>query len=285
MKMNKNLPFFIEISSSMESQRDELAHWHNSIELIEVLDGNYSCHVDNKTFLAQKGDLCIINKGRIHRVLDRAPSREEVCLKKSFIFNPEDIVKNSELYQEYVSPLLSEHAFSHMQLHSHKGIGREIFHLIDEIEDLAKKESDAHELEILGLLYMLIRRLFLVYDLKKKEGEEDFNSNNHLQRRMTNYIYEHFGEKLSLDDIANAGNISRSTCIRLFNEYTGKSPIDFLNSYRLEVSSQFLKDKKRRITDIAQECGFTQQSYYNRMFRKEFGLTPNEYRKQWQDFQ
>lgn len=281
MNESKNkLPFFIEVNSSSQNQREELAHWHNSIELIEVLDGNYSCHVDDKTFIAQKGDLCIINKGRIHRILDNSREIQKSCIKKSFFFNPDDIIDNSELYTKYVEPLLEAHAFSHMQLHSHKGIGKEIFHLIDEIEVLSQNQSDAHELEILGLLYMLIRRLYLAYELKKKELNEEFNSNTHLQRRMTNYIYEHFGEKLSLDDIANSGNISRSTCIRLFNEYTGKSPIDFLNSYRLEVSSQLLKDKKRRITDIAQECGFTQQSYYNRMFRKEFGLTPNEYRKQ-----
>jgi len=279
-KTKNKLPFLIEVNSSSPNQRDELAHWHNSIELIEVLDGNYSCHVDNKTFIAQKGDLCIINKGRIHRILDNSREIQKNCIKKSFFFNPDDIIDNSELYTKYVEPLLEAHAFSHMQLHSHKGIGQEIFRLIDEIEVLSKNQSDAHELEILGLLYMLIRRLYLAYELKKKELNEEFNSNTHLQRRMTNYIYEHFGEKLSLDDIANSGNISRSTCIRLFNEYTGKSPIDFLNSYRLEVSSQLLNDKKRRITDIAQECGFTQQSYYNRMFRKEFGLTPNEYRKQ-----
>ena len=279
-KTKNKLPFLIEVNSSSPNQREELAHWHNSIELIEVLDGNYSCHVDDKTFIAQKGDLCIINKGRIHRILDNSREIQKNCIKKSFFFNPDDIIDNSELYTKYVEPLLEAHAFSHMQLHSHKGIGQEIFRLIDEIEVLSRNQSDAHELEILGLLYMLIRRLYLAYELKKKELNEEFNSNTHLQRRMTNYIYEHFGEKLSLDDIANSGNISRSTCIRLFNEYTGKSPIDFLNSYRLEVSSQLLKDKKRRITDIAQECGFTQQSYYNRMFRKEFGLTPNEYRKQ-----
>lgn len=273
------LPFYIETECS-DNKRHELSHWHNSIELIEVLDGHYHCHVNEEHFITQKGQLCIINKGRIHRIMQEMQGTQEHCLKKTLIFNPDDIVQDKESYEKYILPLMQDDAFSHMQFFAHKGIGKEIVQLIDTIDDLNTRKPEGFELEAMALLYMLVRRLYLAYERKKHELSDTYNSNIHIQRRMTTFIYEHFGEKIGLDDIAAAGNISRSTCIRFFNEYTGKSPIDFLNSYRLEVSCQLLQNDNQRITDIAQRCGFTQQSYYNRMFRKEFGLTPNEWRKQ-----
>ncbi|MBS4900253.1 MAG: AraC family transcriptional regulator [Clostridiales bacterium] len=281
MKDNKNMPFIIEINESSEINRDELAHWQNSIELIEILDGSYQCHVDGGHFLSGKGDLCIINRGSIHRVLEEKSGNVQYCRKKVFIFNPDDIVDDNDIYRKYVQPLLEDNAFSHLKFNSNKGISKEIFALIDDIEQLTIDRPVGYEMESIGLIYMILRRLYLAYELKKNDLNEDFNSNVHVQRRMLSFIYDYFSDKVTLDDIAGSGRVSRSTCIRLFHEYTGKSPIDFLNSYRLEVSAQLLTSGRRPITDISQDCGFSQQSYYNKMFRKEFGMTPNEYRKKY----
>ena len=97
---------------------------------------------------------------------------------------------------------------------------------------------------------------------------------------MTSFIHEHFGSKIGLEDIAEVGQVSKSTCIRLFHKYTGKSPIDFLNSYRLQMSAEKLVATSEQITEIAYACGFGQPSYFNRLFLKEYNMTPNQYRKQ-----
>lgn len=65
----------------------------------------------------------------------------------------------------------------------------------------------------------------------------------------------------------------------LFKKYTQNSPIEFLNLYRLEVSTSFLKNTTDNISTISLNCGFGQQSYYNRLFIREYGITPKEYRK------
>ena len=274
-KQNFIIPFLIEKNEIEEI--DELAHWHHSFEFIEILEGEYQCHVSGKTFLAHPGDLCIINRSRIHRILNQ---KKERCRKKVLIFDPDYFIHNPEIYQKYVKPLQEETAFSHMQLKFKSGMGAELIHLIDEIDRLNSEKPVGYEMETIGLIYLLLRRLYLVHHQQEKLLQENYDLNSTIQRKMTLYIYEHYAEHLTLEKIAQAGLVSKSTCIRLFKEYTGKSPIDFLNRYRLEVSSQLLKNSHRSITDIAFECGFSQASYFNRQFKKEYGSSPNQYRQQ-----
>jgi AraC-like DNA-binding protein len=96
---------------------------------------------------------------------------------------------------------------------------------------------------------------------------------------MVDYIYSHYSENITLDDIAASGNISRSQCAKLFNRYTSLSPINFLNKHRLEISRELLRTTYLPIGEIALSCGFSDQSYFNRLFVKQYGITPFAYRK------
>ena len=99
-----------------------------------------------------------------------------------------------------------------------------------------------------------------------------------VQRKMVQYIYKNFSDRITLDEISNAGGVSRSKCCRVFKQYLQQSPVDFLNLYRLEVSCRLLRDTKESISVVAQLCGFGQQSYYNRLFLRKYNCTPKEYR-------
>ena len=99
-----------------------------------------------------------------------------------------------------------------------------------------------------------------------------------IYRRINDFITRNYTRKLTLDEIAASGNISRSKCCALFQEYAGHTPINFLNLYRLKASTELLRNTTDSIASIALACGFIQQSYYNRLFLREYGMTPKEYR-------
>jgi AraC-like DNA-binding protein len=98
-------------------------------------------------------------------------------------------------------------------------------------------------------------------------------------QRMTDYIYSHFDEPISLDDIAHAGGVSRSQCTKLFKRYTSSSPISFVNTYRLEQSRVLLRSYSISVWEVALSSGFKDQSYLNRGFSREYGSTPLSYRR------
>ncbi|MBF1084988.1 AraC family transcriptional regulator [Solobacterium sp.] len=277
--MNQELPLVIEKENFDTHKQDELAHWHNSFELIEVVEGKFFCNVDGSEFLINKGNICIINRGRLHHIYTEDRNAFK-CRKKTIIFNPDYFIKDQNIYEKYILPLLEKDAFAHIQFNIKKGIGLDINTLMKEIEALEDEKPIGYELEEYSLIYKVIRYLYLAYQSSKQTIHTAYDANVQIQRNMTSFIHEHFGSKIGLEDIAEAGQVSKSTCIRLFHKYTGKSPIDFLNSYRLQMSAEKLVATSEQITEIAYACGFGQPSYFNRLFLKEYNITPNQYRKQ-----
>ena len=277
--MNQELPLVIEKENLDTHKQDELAHWHNSFELIEVVEGRFYCNVDGSEFLINKGNICIINRGRLHHIYTE-DSNASICRKKTIIFNPDYFIKDQNIYEKYILPLLEKDAFAHIQFNIKKGIGLDINTLMKEIEALEDEKPIGYELEEYSLIYKVIRYLYLAYQSSKQSIHTTYDANVQIQRNMTSFIHEHFNSKIGLEDIAEAGQVSKSTCIRLFHKYTGKSPIDFLNSYRLQMSAEKLVATSEQITEIAYACGFGQPSYFNRLFLKEYNMTPNQYRKQ-----
>ena len=277
--MNQELPLVIEKENLDTHKQDELAHWHNSFELIEVVEGRFYCNVDGSEFLINKGNICIINRGRLHHIYTE-DYNASMCRKKTIIFNPDYFIKDQNIYEKYILPLLEKDAFAHIQFKIKKGIGLDINTLMKEIEALEDEKPIGYELEEYSLIYKVIRYLYLAYQSSKQSIHTTYDANVQIQRNMTTFIHEHFNSKIGLEDIAEAGQVSKSTCIRLFHKYTGKSPIDFLNNYRLQMSAEKLVTTSEQITEIAYACGFGQPSYFNRLFLKEYNMTPNQYRKQ-----
>ena len=277
--MNQELPLVIEKENFDTHKQDELAHWHNSFELIEVVEGKFFCNVDGSEFLINKGNICIINRGRLHHIYTEDHNAFK-CRKKTIIFNPDYFIKDENIYEKYILPLLEKDAFAHIQFNIKKGIGLDINALMKEIEALEDEKPIGYELEEYSLIYKVIRYLYLAYQSSKQSIHTAYDANVQIQRNMTSFIHEHFNSKIGLEDIAEAGQVSKSTCIRLFHKYTGKSPVDFLNNYRLQMSAEKLVTTSEQITEIAYACGFGQPSYFNRLFLKEYNMTPNQYRKQ-----
>ena len=277
--MTQELPLVIEKENLDTHKQDELAHWHNSFELIEVVEGKFYCNVDGSEFLINKGNICIINRGRLHHIYTE-DYNASMCRKKTIIFNPDYFIKDQNIYEKYILPLLEKDAFAHIQFNIKKGIGLDINTLMKEIEALEDEKPIGYELEEYSLIYKVIRYLYLAYQSSKQSIHTTYDANVQIQRNMTSFIHEHFNSKIGLEDIAEAGKVSESTCIRLFHKYTGKSPIDFLNNYRLQMSAEKLVTTSEQITEIAYACGFGQPSYFNRLFLKEYNMTPNQYRKQ-----
>ena len=97
-------------------------------------------------------------------------------------------------------------------------------------------------------------------------------------RQMLDYIHGNFQEKITVDDIAAAGMVSRRECSRRFRKYIRMSPNDYLNYYRMQEASGRLVQTDDSIASISESCGFSTVSYFGQMFKNEFDCTPREYR-------
>lgn len=92
------------------------------------------------------------------------------------------------------------------------------------------------------------------------------------------FIEEHFSEDLDLATIAGVAGLSPFHFCRLFREFTGRSPHQYLLRTRLERAAQLLRETDLRVTEIAMSVGFQDVTHFSRAFRRHTGSLPGSYR-------
>lgn len=97
---------------------------------------------------------------------------------------------------------------------------------------------------------------------------------------MLQFIHEHYAEKITLQDIASAANIGTRECNRCFQRNLETSPINYLLNYRVRIASQMLLQTTNSISTISEDCGFSSNSYFGKVFQELMHCTPKEYRQQ-----
>jgi AraC family transcriptional regulator len=102
-------------------------------------------------------------------------------------------------------------------------------------------------------------------------------------QRACSFIEQRLGERLSLQEIADAACVSRFHFARMFRLSTGRSPIEYLFHRRIERARHLLLEGDRLIGEVAAELGFSDQSHFSRHFRRATGLSPSAYLRQRDD--
>lgn len=96
--------------------------------------------------------------------------------------------------------------------------------------------------------------------------------------KIMKYVRGNYHRKITLDEIARQVFLSRSYISSLFKEETGNSLTAYINHVRVEQSKRLLADERISLVDIAGMCGFEDQSYFTKVFKRETGMPPNRYR-------
>ena len=86
-------------------------------------------------------------------------------------------------------------------------------------------------------------------------------------------------QKMTVKEIADRVEFSESHFMRYFKENMGSSFVDYLREYRLTMAARLLVASDATILSIAEEVGFDNLSYFNRAFKKHYGVTPSQYRR------
>lgn len=104
-------------------------------------------------------------------------------------------------------------------------------------------------------------------------------NNYHIIQKAISYINMNSMNDISLDIVAEYVYLSPSYFSRLFKKEMGINFIDYLNKVRVEESKKYLANEKLPLSEIAHIVGFTDQSYYTKVFKKIEGISPGQYRK------
>ena len=144
-----------------------------------------------------------------------------------------------------------------------------------EVEDANHTKRPGYELVVKGeLLHFLA---LLIAQVKQQLPTETADTQR--LKTVLQWLSVHYAEELRVADAAGVCSCSASHFMRWFRQMTGQSFVTFLNEYRLNAAAEALHTTDETVLTIASRCGFENLSYFNRAFKKHFGMTPREYRK------
>ena len=225
-------------------------HSHPYFELIFFIDGKAKIDAGHESVDISLFDVVVYPPGLPHQEhLDMDSRQEIICI-----------------WADLGPCLPFDHAIKVKDL---RGTMRELFEII--YREFTGKRALAAEViaSCLKTLFLLIRQ-----SCREKSQENDSQV-----ERCLSYIQEHFTGDFGIETLAQTISVSPSYLFRIFKRKMRVTPMHYRNRVRIDKARLLLLDRRFTVEEIAEHVGFDGARYFSRVFKKETGLSPSEFRK------
>lgn len=245
---------------------------------IFVSRGNVNLYVEDSFLVLQEYQCAFINKDR--KVFMNSDSINQNQM--TFISFNEKLVSmcvGNLIESKYVLPIVRSKLIDYHIFFGESESDKKVILLLKKIIIAANIKYWGYELDI--EIYLRLAWRELLNQLKKMIIAESSMNAIDLERMKTvlSYIKNHYSEKITLKDLANAVHLSREELCRNFKRLTNYTPFEFINKYRIDKSIELLVNSEKSITSIALDMGFSDSSNFSRIFKQFKECTPLEFRK------
>lgn len=252
-------------------------HWHDEMELVVIKKGQGYVSVDFDKHLVHSGDIIMICPGCLHAIEQDASYKMEY---ENIIFKPELLSSgaNDLCMLQYMKPLLDGTLpVEHFLTPAHE-VFESLSNCIRQIDLVCADQTTGWQLAVKSALFYFF---FLLISERQKKTVSISHNPKSLEKMKTvlKYVEEHYTEKLTIDDMAKLTFYSKSHFMKFFKVHMGTGFTEYLNDYRLTMAARLLKSSDEFILMIAEESGFDNLSYFNRIFKRKYGVSPGSYRK------
>lgn len=252
-------------------------HWHQEFEFLIVTKGGAIFHIENRSYEVHEGEGIFIHPNFLHSATALNGlycSFYTICFHPSFL--SDDI--NSTLYKKYIKPLLKGKLVFAEHYHRENSWMNRAYSILYELTTFYNVDIEDYELIIRSKML----ELWHLFYHNSKPYLKDIQNDTTKAKRLTpvlDFIHTNYNNEISLKTLADIISVSESQLCRLFKDDVGLSPFTYIIRYRILRSCTLLVNSNSKISNIANQIGFSNISYYNREFKSIVGCTPSEYRK------
>ncbi|MEE1031548.1 MAG: AraC family transcriptional regulator [Ruminococcus sp.] len=251
-------------------------HWHEEMEIIVIKKGAGIVTVNLVPYDVAAGDCVFILPGQLHSI-----SQKEYLIMEyeNILFRPAMLKAVGEDYcnNEFFHPLFSGLMDFPPLITDQVPYYTDIRNAIDTVDQLCDRRPYGYQLAIKGYWFQIFFTLFTNHPTKKYSPEQKKSLEK--VKLILSYIQENYSRQITIEEIAQVCYYSKSHFMKFFKNTMGMGFTQYLNDYRLELAGQMLLSTSDSILDIASRTGFDNLSYFNRMFKRKYGVTPGNYRK------
>lgn len=254
-------------------------HWHEECEICRVLSGTLDVTIDGKTYTGKGrdgvGDIFIFNSGAVHSAIPHD------CVYECVVFDLHFLLRERSLSNSFIYSLL----YNQRKFVSYIPYTQEKQDDLDEIGSIVQKlfftlrdQGTGYQLKSFGIMYYLLG-LFEDKAMFEQPNEAagDAVSRIMKMRMALSYIHRNYKQHISLSEIAELLDMQPPSVVKLFKELINKKPLEYINSYRINCAQEMLKEGRNSVTSVALECGFTDVSYFTKVFKKYTDQTPRQF--------
>lgn len=277
LNADSNFPYLVlDVVNEQSYPRNpgfQVMHWHEDLQFIYVLDGEIEIKTLTTSVFLNAGSGIFINKNVVHLV-----RKNNTCHYNSFIF-PDYFLKFyfGSPAKDFVESIVGKeqlpiHCFS-KEIATHKTV-------LDALNRLSELEKDKTEFYIYEVFVSLATLWLEVCKNIQFPSEKQDTAIHTRMQKFLQYIEQHCGEDVSLENLAASANVSKSECLRCFKSTMQTTPYKYLTEYRLSKAAELIKNTDEPISNIAESVGFHQISHFGKCFKDKTGYAPRDYRKQ-----
>ncbi len=253
-------------------------HWHPEFEIATATRYALDFQVGQEHIVLDVGDSIFVNGNILHGIRQLHGELPEPM--PNVVFSSSVIASEiSAVNQKYIKPIAACDSLPFVVFKSGNEKQCEVNRWIKEIYQEMYHQGECYEMIVQRNLNFIFEYLFRNFEALPKSQTSRIQITAQIRiQQMLSYIYEHYTEAVTLEDIARAASISRSEAGRCFHTYMGCSPIEALIQYRLQAAHRLLTETNLTLQEISLACGFHSVNYFSRQFCKKYGCAPRNYR-------
>jgi len=274
-------PFDIRLFRYSSRRHTRGQTWHERLELFVPLDGPVKFRMGDQLVPLERGDMLVVDNLKLHHVVDFPGFDTRVVV---ISFEPEFVYSLGSPSGDYAF-LLPFYAKLERRPHVLRAgdapaaaAGAAMAQVVGRYFDTGEKQfrEAGCKAAFLELLFHLARH-FRSSEVLKWEFMRQQQRSLRL-KKLFDHIRAHYAERLSVGAAARMVGMSPAAFMKAFKQVAGMTLVTYLNHVRLARASQLLRESGQTIAEIAAETGFADQSYFDRRFKKAFGMAPKLFR-------
>lgn len=247
-------------------------HWQDTVEILLVQRGRLALRIGEAQFAGQPGDVFYINPRQLHGM--QTPGPESAYLAFVFPTGWLRFAHSDEAAEQYLNPLAEGSAQVENRLPP--GAATTAAALL---RDAAALYGSGAPGAWLGIKADLLRLYYTLYAAGLVGRSAAGGPRQDTLLAIARYIQEHSAEPLSLEVLGRQFHMSPKYFSAYFQKHFFRSFTGYLTAVRLEHARRLLQETDADIELVAQRAGFSASSYFIRIFRQSFGMTPGQYRR------
>lgn len=280
----KSIPFKVyclkndKISGTTEHTHDYMQIWY-------VMSGSCEHFINSTGYCLTKGNLFVLPPFVTHKV--KISNSEDITIigcEFSSGFINENIsmpeLSNSLFDFAYLEPFLVSHEAVKPRLRIEGKKQLKVEELFLDMLSEYEREEKYYEINIKADLLKLLALIAREYENKSlPSSHELFERYREAVSSAIRYIDNNFTNTIYIEEVCKIAMMSQTYFSYIFKQITGKTFVEYLNTLRIAKARELLNTCNLTITEICLGVGFNDAAYFNKVFKKEVGLSPSQYRK------